>query len=246
MPLDHVGCGRFRLTNLLSRRGASLRRMFRRSSSAVLTRSAGRLGVALGAGLTASLFVVLPAFAEDDLVINPQEVTRGNPGETVTVAQQAVPEDLVGRICDIRIESENGSSVHPGNVVITSTGGSVHETVGVEDGSGAKVIDVESVALGETVTVQIRFGDDGVSSLGFSVLVDCPRLELLPNTQTRQRPETSTTVGLTTSSTTEAPTTSDTPAPTAPVSSETSTSVPTAGQTAPPATPNTGNPTFTG
>ncbi|MEM7340472.1 MAG: hypothetical protein AAF467_17580 [Actinomycetota bacterium] len=219
--------------------------MFRRSSFHGLTRPAGRFGAALAAGLTASLLVVIPAVAEDDLVINPQEVTRGNPGETVTVAQQAVPAELVGRVCDVRIESENGSSVHPGNVVITTTGGVSHETPGVEDGSGAKVIDVESVALGDTVTVQIRFGEDGVSSLGFSVLVDCPQLEILPNTQTRQRPDPTTTVQVTTS-TTEAPSTSDTTAPAAPVSSDSTTSTPTADQTAPPATPNTGNPTFTG
>lgn len=174
--------------------------------------------VALAVGL-----IVVPAGAEDDLTVKPDEVIRGEPGSVVTVATEQIPADLVGNVCDVRIATVNGSSVHPGNVVITRTGDQVFETPGIEDSPEGQVTDISSVTLGETLTLDLRLGADGLSSLGFTVAIDCPEPEPEPE---------------------------PTPAPEpAQVETPPEVSTPTvlpSQQVAPPADPVAGNPTFTG
>ena len=150
--------------------------MPRRTARSRRVRPARGALTAAAVGLIAATSFVLPASATDDLTINPDEVVRADPGSVVTVAEQPVPAELVGRTCDLRIVTENGSSVHPGNVVVTSTGDARIETPGVEEDSQGKVVALEPVALGDTIVVQLQLGPDGLSSLGFTVAVDCPDL----------------------------------------------------------------------
>lgn len=193
--------------------------MTRRTASWRPSRPARRaLTAVVIIGLTTASSLVLPAAAEDEISINPDQVVRAEPGSVVTVAEQAVPAELVGRTCDLRITTDNGSSVHPGNAVVSKTGDSVVETTGVEDGSEASVVDVQPVVLGETLTIQLRMGDEGLSSLGFTVAVDCEDLVQVDPPAAEQ-------------------TTDPAPTTTVPV-----TSLP----EAPPAVAQIGDPTFTG
>ncbi|MEL7158773.1 MAG: hypothetical protein AAFN30_19550 [Actinomycetota bacterium] len=163
---------------------------------------------------------VAPAGADDDLTVSPDEVVRAEPGSVVTVAQEAIPAELVGQVCSVRIATANGSSVHPGNAVITTTGGQSVETPGVEDSPEGQVTMIDSLTLGDTLTLQLRMGPDGLSSLGFTVAVDCP-------------------------DPTPAPARVESPPATDPPEASTPTVLP-AQQVAPPADPVTATPTFTG
>ena len=42
------------------------------------------------------------------------------------------------------------------------------------------MVDIESVVLGDSIVLEIIFGSDGISSLGFQVVVDCEPAETVP------------------------------------------------------------------
>ena len=196
-----------------------------------------------------------PALAEDEISIEPTQVVFAEPGSMVSVAYAEVPADLVGQPCDLRVTADNGSSIHPGNTLITTTGENRSVVEGVEDNPDGSVIDIHRVVLGETIAVEIQLGSDGASSLGFTVGFECTESELLP----LQQVPTATTLATTptTTATTEAAATPNEPAAVVESTTSTSeaTSVPTVLpstqvapplQESPPATPTVGNPTFTG
>ncbi|MCP4226244.1 MAG: hypothetical protein GY773_23150, partial [Actinomycetia bacterium] len=147
--------------------------MTRRTATQRLVRPAGRVLSAAAIGFVAVSSMVLPASAEDDITFNPDKVLIAEPGSLQNVAVEAIPAELQGQTCDLRVVAENGSSVHPGNTVIITTGTSRMETAGVEDAPDGQVIAVQPVTLGETLTVQLLMGPEGLSSLGFTVGVDC-------------------------------------------------------------------------
>jgi hypothetical protein len=154
--------------------------MTRRMRFPRFARPTSRLAmVAVGAALL-TLFLVVPADADDEISIHPEAPVTGAPGSVSTVAIEPVPAELVGEPCDLRVVTENGSSVHPGNVVITTTGESRSEIAGVEDTAEGSVVDVQRVVLGDAITVEIRLGPDGASSLGFTVGFECTPDALLP------------------------------------------------------------------
>lgn len=192
-------------------------------------RNSGILGVFACAVLGTIGLATVPAGADDDLTISPDEVIQADPGTVVTVAQEQIPAELVGQVCDVSIVTANGSSVHPGNVVLTSTGDQQFETAGVEDSPEGQVTNINSVTLGETLTLQVRIGSDGLSSLGFTVAVDCPDPAPAPAPAPAQ-----------VETPAEEPPVEETPA------EETTPTVLPAQQVAPPADPVAATPTFTG
>ena len=147
--------------------------MTRRTATSSLARLASRVLSAAVIGLVAVSLLVIPASAEDDLTINPDEVVIAEPGSLRTVAGQAVPPELQGRTCDLRVVAKNGASVHPGNTIIITTGTSRVEIPGVEDQSDGTINAAQAVELGETLQVDLLMGPDGLSSLGFTIGVDC-------------------------------------------------------------------------
>ena len=147
--------------------------MTRRTVTSSLARPASRALSAVIIGIVAVSLLVIPASAEDDLTINPNEVVIAEPGSLRTVASQAVPPELQGRTCDLRVVAENWASVHPGNTVIITTGTSRVEITGVEDQSDGTIKAAQAVELGETLQVDLLMGPDGLSSLGFAIGVDC-------------------------------------------------------------------------
>jgi hypothetical protein len=189
-----------------------------------MARPAGRALSAVAIGFVAVSTMVLPASAEDDLTFQPDEVLIAEPGSLQSVAVEAIPAELQGQTCDVRVVAENGTSVHPGNTVIISTGTSKMETAGVEDNPNGQVVGVQSLTLGETMAVQLLMGAEGLSSLGFTIGVDCQEPEpVAPVTET------------TTAPTVEPAKQVAPPVEATPVQ-----------QVAPPAEATPGNPTFTG
>ena len=142
-----------------------------------MARPAGRALSAVAIGFVAVSTMVLPASAEDDLTFQPDEVLIAEPGSLQSVAVEAIPAELQGKTCDVRVVAENGSSVHQENTVVISTGTSKMEAAGVENDPNGQVVHVQSLTLGETMAIQLLMGPEGLSSLGFTIGVDCPEPE---------------------------------------------------------------------
>lgn len=123
---------------------------------------------------TAGLALVLLATpAQADILLEFDELIFGAEGSVRTVGQVDVPDDLVGRNCQISAIAENQASVHPGNDVIVSTGDSQAVIVGVEDEVNGGTVETYQVVVGPSIVVQLRFGEDEMSSLGFGLSFDC-------------------------------------------------------------------------
>ncbi len=163
-------------------------------------------------GLVSTVGLVLmqsPASADHgDVSLLFDTVVRVGEGEVVQLASVPVDPELVGVTCSWEFHATNQKSVHLGNDLILSTGGTDTVVPGVEDAPD-QVLDVAgSFQLGETVTVSLRMGPDQVFSAGLSVEVVC-EADVAPASTT------SSTTSTTTSTTTTAPApTTSTPAPT--------------------------------
>ncbi len=159
------------------------------------------LRVGLGA-LAGLLFMQAPAAADHgDISLPIDTVVQAGEGEVVQLAQTTVASELVGAVCSWDLHSENQESVHPGNDLILTTGGSQSVISGVEDVANQALSASGSVELGSTIVVSLRMGPDQVFSAGISVEVVCeesaPAVE--PETTTGTTPPASVTP------TTEAP-----------------------------------------
>ena len=136
-----------------------------------------RTAVIVAAILTAVVIAIVapnPAGAEEEISIAPNSVARGEPGSVAPVAATDVPPELIGSACTLQVTALNGSSVHPGNVLIVATGETQAMIEGIEDSPDGAVVDERVVTLGPTITLEIQFGSDGISSLGFTAGFDCP------------------------------------------------------------------------
>lgn len=181
--------------------------------------------------MLASTALAVPAGAED-ISIPFDELVFGQPGSVVTIATVDVDQEMVGRTCHLSVLAENQASVHPGNDLIVSTGNSQAVIFGVEDTANGGTTETYEMVVGSTILVQLRIGQDGMSSLGFDLSFDCtdPIGSAPPASLINQQLTTTTT----------APTT--TAAPTTTVAPATTTVPPT---TAPPETTTTAAPTTT-
>ena len=176
----------------------------------------------------AATTLVLASPAAADISIEFDNLISGPVGTVRTVAEDTVPPELVGDTCRISVIAENQASVHPGNDLIVSTGDSQAVFVGVEDEANGGTTETYEVVVGPTIVVQLRFGPDELSSLGFELSFDCT-----PNPNTGLQTGTSTTVPPTTVTPTTSISTSTT-VTTAPPAIEPPTTAPPA--TDPPAT----------
>ncbi|MDH3682858.1 MAG: hypothetical protein OEV40_23235 [Acidimicrobiia bacterium] len=151
--------------------------MTRRIATSRFTRTTGRRSsVVAGAvlsGWLAGALLVSPAAAEDEISVQPDHIVVAEPGSLTDIASEPVPIEFVGKTCGLRVVAQNGASVHPGNVLVVVTGDSKTVVEGVEDNPDGSVVANENVALGETISLQLQMGPDGISSLGFTVGFDC-------------------------------------------------------------------------
>lgn len=172
------------------------------------------------AGL-AGWLLALPALAVDDIVIPIDTVVRGDQGEVIVLVTVPVDAELQGLSCIVSATSENQESVHPDNDLVVSSGGNSVELLDVESGPFVTVTADEPLVLGDTITVAVRLGPDGVFSGGLTVTLDCTD----ETTTTTTTLATTTTTGATTTTTGETTTTGDTSTTTAPSGETTVTTV---------------------
>ncbi len=158
-----------------------------------------------------SAALAAPAGAEgEEIVIRPTTVIYADPGTVHTVADMPVPASLLGQPCDLRVITQNQSSIHPGTDVSVTTGGATSWIRGVEDTADARVVDTHRVTLGSDIVIEVTIGSDGSTSLGFTASFECTPDQLLPTVAPAQ--QTTTTV---TGPAVSAPLTGDsTPTPT--------------------------------
>lgn len=128
---------------------------------------------ALAAATATALLTLGATPASGDILIEFDELIFGQTGSVQTVAEAAVPSDLVGSTCEISVIAANQASVHPGNDLIVSTGDSQVVIPGVEDEANGGTTAVSQLVVGPTIVVQLRFGEDEISSLGFDLSFDC-------------------------------------------------------------------------
>jgi hypothetical protein len=154
--------------------------------------------------LRSSLVVIAPLLlvagpAGADISIEFDDVIRGPEGSLKTVAQVDVPPEFVGDLCVLSVIAENQASVHVGNDLIVSTGDSQAVILGVEDEAFEPTSQDYAMVVGSTIVVELRFGKDALSSLGFGLSFDCEPLPgAIPDLETQvaeqSAPTTTTTV----------------------------------------------------
>lgn len=111
-----------------------------------------------------------PATLAQQVISFPVEgITVGEPGETIVVATETVPTEHIGWVCSGRASTVNNGSIHPGNDLHIVSGNSEITIENVEDipSMGHEIEQV--MVLGDTITVSITLGSDGISSGGFVI-----------------------------------------------------------------------------
>jgi hypothetical protein len=133
----------------------------------------------------------------------------------------------------VSLTTENNESIHPGNDVIISSASSV-TFKNVESQVEAKSYPAKEITLGSELDADLRFGQNGVTSSGFQVTVDCPPppTTIPPTTEPP----------VTTAPPTSEPPTTEPPTTKPPKKEHPPTTLP----PAQPAPPVPGEPTFTG
>ena len=118
------------------------------------------------------------------------------------VGQKAVPEGMIGKTCSVEGVTNNGRSVHPGNNLVISSGGSSFTVEDFEmEPFQAEPISGE-LTLGAEIVVELVLGDDGITSSVIHFTVTCPPDETTTTTEptTTTSEATTTTMATTTSS----------------------------------------------
>ncbi len=110
---------------------------------------------------------------EDIITIPIDSVLRAPAGSVTPVASAPVPAQFQGSACLVEVEADNQESVHENNDLIISSGGSSGEVDDFEsEAFGVRGASLPLV-LGDTVSVSLRMGPDGISSGGVLITIDC-------------------------------------------------------------------------
>lgn len=148
---------------------------------------------AIGLAIVGALLLATPAMAQTSQIeIFLDQILRGKPGDVFVVHTESVDPALVGGTCSGTAQTENNASEHPNNDLTISSGGSTtviadfEAIAGMVTGSGA------TLTLGETITVSIRLGGNGISSEGLLIVLSCT--PPVPETTTIVPPPPETTV----------------------------------------------------
>lgn len=126
------------------------------------------LGACLLAGLLAA-----PATGSELIPVGNDELLIAEPGTVTQVVEVQVDPTNVGRLCKLTVVSENQASVHHGNNLIVLTGDQRAVIEDVEAEPDATVDLSVELTVGETIAFELEMGPDWVSSLGFSLSLDC-------------------------------------------------------------------------
>lgn len=142
------------------------------------------------------LATALPAAAATPDVgpapITVNQIIRGANGTTHQLATEPVPN--VGMVCTVTITATNNQSVHPNTDIVVSSGTSTVTAPDVEHDADGIIHAAGSLTLGETVTVAVRLGADGVFSGGMTAMFACVTPPPVTTTTTTAPPVTTTTM----------------------------------------------------
>jgi hypothetical protein len=132
--------------------------------------------------LLAALVNLLSGPASADTIEVPvgDAVVTGDEGDVIPLGSADVAADLVGRSCTVEAVVTNQESVNAGNELVVSTGDSTATIPGIEDAAGTVTTQGGTVTLGSTITVAVKLGPTGISSIGSSLTVTCAALEPAP------------------------------------------------------------------
>ena len=149
---------------------------------------------AIGLAIVGALLVAAPAVAQTNQIeIFLDQVLRGDPGDVFVVHTESVDPALVGGTCSGTARTENNASEHPSNDLLIASGVDAMTIPDFEAVAGQVTSMTGPVTLGESITVSIRLGGDGISSGGLHIAFSCTPQQPEPTTTTTE-PEPTTTV----------------------------------------------------
>lgn len=132
--------------------------------------------VIMGVVTALILTMSVSAQAEDTIIeisIPLTSIVRTPEGTVTELASAEVPGEFAGHICEVTAHTENQNSVHEGNDIVVASGSSQVLLADVE-GEPGKAVDAQgSLELGDTITVSLIMGPEGVFSAGFDVVARC-------------------------------------------------------------------------
>lgn len=134
------------------------------------------IGVLLA--IIASVLFAMPAHAQEQptvasVALSTRIPAKGHttPDSVHVVNTQQVPAAEVGGTCDVTVTGANNESVHPNSDILVESANvvTIHD---VEREAGATNLPADgTLTLGDTVTVSVRLGEDGLFS-GGTLVVD--------------------------------------------------------------------------
>ena len=178
------------LTKVWSSRfiGLRFRREEYRNGGGVVRRASIALAI-LGV-----LLLAVPVSAQSNtIIIEVDGTVGGDAGEIFRVASVNVDPGMLGWLCAGTAQTANNASEHPNNDFILGSGGTSAEILDWEAVAGGITSTSGTLVLGESITVDLRLGADGVSSGGVLITLTCGP-PLPPETTTTTAPPPPTTV----------------------------------------------------
>lgn len=123
--------------------------------------------------LTAALLALGSSVALAAIFEIPIDTVVYAPEDSITRLETVdTPPDLIGASCVGVAVAANQTSVHPGNDLIISSGGTSVVLEDVERAPGTTTPASGELTLGEQVTVDLRMGPDEVFSGGLVIIID--------------------------------------------------------------------------
>ena len=132
---------------------------------------------------TAALFVFGGGVAgAQDIVIDTGGFAAGDPGTRILIANETVDPALVGGSCSGTVTAENNASEHPNTDLVLGTGGEEFVISDVEAGANDVSTTTGDFVIGESLTVELEFGENGLTSGGLTLTITCtaPAAEVTP------------------------------------------------------------------
>ncbi len=105
-------------------------------------------------------------------------IVHADEGSTTEVARTSVEDAHVGMVCSVKANSENQSSVHPGNDLVVRSGNSSITLEDVEREAGVTTHANGELTLGNDIVVSLVMGSDGAFSAGMDLQVSCEEREI--------------------------------------------------------------------
>ena len=134
------------------------------------------------------LLLAVPVSAQSNtIIIEVDGTVGGDAGEIFRVASVNVDPGMLGWLCAGTAQTANNASEHPNNDFILGSGGSSAEILDWEAVAGGITSTSGTLVLGESITVDLRLGADGVSSGGVLITLTCGP-PLPPETTTTTAP----------------------------------------------------------